>query len=63
MKWADGIGTFDLSGGDDYVIQAIKQFHLGPVEEVRYFHHTFNGYEQQLSQLCIQPAAAELTGS
>jgi len=46
LKWADGMGTFGLSGGDDYVIQAVKQINFGPVEQVTYFHRTSNGYEQ-----------------
>lgn len=43
LRWTQGRGTSDLPDGQSYVIQAVKQ--VGPVEEVRYYRRTTDGFE------------------
>lgn len=45
LGWTQGGGS-SYRDGQNYVIQAVKQVNFGPVEEVRYFLRTPDGFEE-----------------
>lgn len=46
LSWVQGRGPSNLSDGQNYVIQAVKQINCGPVEEIRYYWRTTGGFEE-----------------
>ena len=54
LQWADGIGSYSVPGGQDYVIQAVKQINFGPVEQITYFRRSPTGFQEVDEDFVIQ---------